>query len=45
MNKKLQKKVNKALKNRKYYCPKDIGCEATFKQIYDKLQAINKDNE
>jgi len=33
------------LKNRKYYCPKDIGCEATFKQIYDKLQAINKDNE
>lgn len=32
------------LKDKKYYQPKDIGYETTLKQIYERLQAINKKN-
>ena len=32
------------LKNKKYYSPKDIGYEKTFKDIYDRLEKIKRNS-
>ena len=33
------------IKNKKYYIPKDIGYEKTIKEIYDRLEKINKNKK
>ena len=40
----VQQYLPNKLKNRKYYNPKDIGYEKQFKEIYEKLESINKKN-
>ena len=40
----VQQYLPNKLKNRKYYNPKDIGYERQFKEIYEKLESINKKN-
>ena len=40
----VQQYLPNKLKNKKYYNPKDIGYEKQFKEIYEKLESINKKN-
>jgi len=40
----VQQYLPNKLKNRKYYNPKDIGYEKQFKEVYEKLESINKKN-
>ena len=40
----VQQYLPNKLKNKKYYNPKDIGYEKQFKEVYEKLESINKKN-